>query len=79
MAKANPFKARLKKVEAEIAKQERALAAMQDKLRADPMDADLRARVQDAKRPLIALTDERGFLARAITMEAGGTSYSPLP
>jgi hypothetical protein len=73
------LKKRLDEVGAEKARREKALASLQDKLRADPYDAELRAKVQRAKEPLIALSDEHGELARAVSAASGGKSFSPLP
>jgi hypothetical protein len=55
-----------------MSKQEKQLAKLQDQLRVDPYNADLRARVQEAKRPLAILADERGELARSVSRLAGG-------
>lgn len=79
MAKAsgNPLEQKLKDIEQQIAEHEDAVAAAQDAYRKDPARADLRAAVQAAKQPLMALSVERGFYLRAISEIAGGTSHMP--
>jgi L-lactate utilization protein LutB len=53
------------------------LRPMQDKLRADPYNADLRARVQSAKREIAKAVDDYNQLARTASTVAGGKNFSP--
>jgi hypothetical protein len=74
---ADVFKEKLKEIEAEIAKHEKAVAQAQEAYRKDPTNADLRGRIQAAKQPLTALSIDRGFYLRAISEQAGGKSHMP--
>lgn len=79
MAKAasSPFEMQLKDVEKRIAAQEAVLAKAQEAYRKDPTNADLRAAVQQAKEPLMQLSIDRGFYARANSEALGGKSHMP--
>lgn len=73
----NPFEQKLNDIDARIADHEEAVAKAQAAYRKDPLNADLRAAVHAAKQPLMALSVERGFYARAISELAGGQSHMP--
>lgn len=72
-----PFTHQLKDIETQIAKQEAVLAEAQEAYRKDPTNAELRAAVQQAKQPLMQLSIDRGFYARANSEALGGTSHMP--
>lgn len=79
MAKANdsPFAGKLAEIETQIEEHEAAVTKAQEAFRKDPNNPELRAAVQQAKQPLMALSVERAFYARAISEAQGGTSYMP--
>lgn len=79
MAKANdsPFAGQLADLETRIAEQEAVLAKAQEAFRQDPNNLELRTAVQQAKVPLLQLSIERGFYARANSEAQGGKSYMP--
>jgi hypothetical protein len=71
------FATRLAEVDKEIADRTKRLQPLQEKLRADPNNADLRAQVQAEKQHFFRLSDERGELARAVSRLAGGKQFTP--
>ena len=73
----NVFETRLRELEKDIASREKELAGLQERLRGNPYDDATRRAVQDAKRALIPLTEERGELARAVSRLAGGKQFMP--
>src|ERR671912_2225793 len=73
----NAFEKQLKEIDADIASREKELAKLQDQLRLDPYNAGIRTQVQDAKRALIPLAEERGELARGVSRLAGGKQFMP--
>jgi hypothetical protein len=73
------FKQRLEEVTAEKEKQEAAVMKLQDKLRPDPYNADLRRKVQDAKNDLGKLNNEHSELSRSIATASGATNHFPPP
>jgi hypothetical protein len=75
---ANPFKDQLKKVQTELAKQQRELETLQDKQRKNP-DTGARAAIQEAKNRLAPLQNEEGELLRAISRQAGGRQFGVEP
>jgi hypothetical protein len=80
MAKAssgNVFETRLAEIDKEIADRTKRLQPLQDRLRSDPNNADLRSQVQAEKQHFFRLADERGELARAVSRMAGGQQFTP--
>lgn len=77
MSTTDLLKQRLKEVHTEKARLEAALGKLQDKLRDDPYDDKLRAKVHEAKREIAQVSDEHGDLARAVATAQGGTNHAP--
>lgn len=73
----NVFERRMEELDTVIEQKEASLQALQEELRANPYNAELRAKVQAAKVPLIELANERGEIARSISRMAGGKQYAP--
>jgi hypothetical protein len=74
---------RLKEVEGELDSKRKALEKAQADLRGhaavDAKRLELVAKVQEAKQPVISLTEEQGELARSISRLVGGTNHAPIP
>ena len=58
-----------------LAKLQRDLLPFQEKLRANPYDAELRELVQAKKREIAVVADEAGELARVRSKLAGGKQF----
>lgn len=76
-ASKNPLAAAFKDAESKKAKLEADLAKLQEKLRPDPNNAQLRGEVQALKRDVARASDEYSELARASSLLLGGKNHSP--